>query len=147
MRYLWIPPSLFFTCLILIVLFYFTLPAYNILPFPYNLAGVAISFLGFTIMGKSNDLFRKHKTTKDFGDSSNLITEGIYLRTRNPMYLGMFLMLAGMGIAFRNTFSLLTPFLFFLVSHFLYIPKEEKLLAKTFGEQYLEYKKKVRKWI
>lgn len=147
MKKLFIPPVILLLCFLLIVLFFFLTPEYNLVPFPFNLCGIIMAFIGFVIMGKSRDLFKKHQTTLDFEQSSTLITEGIFSKTRNPMYGGMFLLLLGIGICFMNIFSMAAAFLFLLIVQLVFIPKEEKSLSDTFGQQYLEYKKNVRRWI
>jgi protein-S-isoprenylcysteine O-methyltransferase Ste14 len=98
-------------------------------------------------MGKSRDLFKKHQTTLDFDKSSYLITEGVFSKTRNPMYIGMFLLLLGLGVCFLNIFSVLTAFVFLLLMQLVFIPREEKLMAEAFGKQYREYKSQVRRWV
>jgi protein-S-isoprenylcysteine O-methyltransferase Ste14 len=103
--------------------------------------------IGLTKMGKSRDLFRKYKTTLGFDNVTHLITEDVYSKTRNPMYLGMFLLLLGIGICFMNLFSLLSAFLFLLVIYFSFLPKEEKMLLDRFGQKYIDYKRTVRRWI
>ena len=108
MKRLFIPPVFVFISLCLIVIFYFLFPGYNWIQFPYNFFGVLIAFSGFVIMGKARNLFNKYKTTLDFDKSSHLITEGIFLKTRNPMYIGRFLFLSGISICFMNLFSILT---------------------------------------
>jgi protein-S-isoprenylcysteine O-methyltransferase Ste14 len=147
MKKLFIPPVILLLCFLLIVFFHFLIPEYNLVPFPFNLCGIFVAFSGFVIMGKSRDLFKKHQTTLDFEKSSALIAEGIFSKTRNPMYGGMFLLLLGIGICFMNVFSIVTAFLFLLIVGLFFIPKEEKLLFDSFGQQYLEYKKHVRRWI
>jgi protein-S-isoprenylcysteine O-methyltransferase Ste14 len=106
-----------------------------------------VAFAGFVIMGKSRDLFKKYETTLDFKKSTHLIQEGIFLKTRNPMYMGMFLLLLGLGVCFSNLFSMLTSFLFLIMMQILFIQKEEKLMLESFGERYLDYRKQVRRWI
>lgn len=147
MKKLFIPPVCVLICFLLIVIFYFLLPRYNLIPVPVNLAGIPIAFSGFVIMGKARDLFRKRQTTLAIEKSSFLITEGIFSKTRNPMYAGMFFLLLGVGICFRNLFSILMAIGFILVMQFVFIPEEEKLMHESFGPEYLEYKKKVRRWI
>ena len=146
MKKLVITPAMIFEGVILMAVFYFVLPKYTFIPFPYNLIGIIMSVYGFTIMGKSRDLFRKHKTTLAYDKATFLITEGIFTKTRNPMYLGMFLLLLGFSICFGNLFSILTAFLFLLVIGIFIVPMEEKWLFDSFGEEYLEYKQKVRRW-
>lgn len=98
-------------------------------------------------MGKSRDLFKKHQTTLDIKPSTYLIREGIFAKSRNPMYLGMFLLLLGLGFCFGNLFSLITPLLFILLMHFIFVLKEEKMMEQEFRQEYQEYKVKVKRWI
>ncbi|MCF8298797.1 MAG: isoprenylcysteine carboxylmethyltransferase family protein [Saprospiraceae bacterium] len=147
MKKLYIPPTLIAYCLVVMILFYFFIPQFNFIVFPYNLAGLIISFLGFIIMGKARDLFRKHETTLKIKTSSQLIIEGVFTKTRNPMYLGMTILILGFSICSTNLLSLILPLLFMIFVSQIFISKEEKLMADTFGDEYLEYKKKVRRWI
>ena len=147
MKKLLIPPVFVFISILFIVLFYFLTPIYNWIIFPYNLGGIIIAFSGFVIMGKTRDLFDKYKTTLGFDRSSHMITEGIFSITRNPMYLGMFLFLFGISICFMNIFSILTSIVFIISIRICFIPKEEKLLSEEFGDVYLTYMEKVRRWI
>lgn len=142
-----IPPVYLMASLILIVFFSIALPELNYFPFPFNYAGLFISFGGFILMGKTRDLLSKYDTTVQIETSNALITEGVFSKSRNPMYCGMFLFLLGFGIAFRNVFSMLMPFVFLTLINYLFIPKEEKLLEEKFGEEYSQYKNSVRKWI
>lgn len=142
---LYIPPVLVLYSIILIVIAYFFIPAFNLLiPFPFNLFGGIISFLGFLLMAKTRDLFRKHATTLKIEESSSIIKEGPFLKTRNPMYVGMFLLLLGFAVISTNLLALIIPFFFVLVLRVLIISKEEKLMLKEFGDEYIEYKRKVR---
>jgi len=147
MKKLFVPHTLFIYSAIIIVLFYLFLKQFNIIPYPYNLAGIIIIFFGFTIMRKSRDLFNKYKTTLGHEKSTHLINEGVFSKTRNPMYIGMFFLLLGIGLCFRNLFSLIIPFLFLFITHIAYIPIEEKLMEEKFGEEYINYKKNVKRWI
>jgi protein-S-isoprenylcysteine O-methyltransferase Ste14 len=147
MKYLLIPPSLVMMSVILILLFYFFQPDYNVIPFPFNLAGLVVSYIGFTIMGKAREMFTAHKTSLGKEQPTWLIREGIFQKTRNPMYIGMFLLLLGIGICFRNIFSMLVPFVFLLIIMVHHVPIEEKELQNSFGDAYLEYKRQVKRWM
>jgi protein-S-isoprenylcysteine O-methyltransferase Ste14 len=142
-----IPPVFAFTSIVLIVLFYFILPEYNWIQFPINLFGLIISLFGFLIVRKVRSLFNKYKTTLKYKESTHMNTDGIFSKSRNPMYIGMFLLLLGIGICFLNIFSILTPFGFILAINLLCIPREERMMFDTFGQEYLDYKSKVRRWI
>jgi protein-S-isoprenylcysteine O-methyltransferase Ste14 len=143
---IFIPPVVLGIALLLVIVFHYYLKDFNFIPFPYNLSGIVVILTGFSILGKARVLFNKYKTTFTFEDASFLINEGIFGKTRNPVYLGMCLFLLGVSICSENLFSLLMPFILFLLLEFYFIPMEEKMLEKIFGEKYLEYKKLVGRW-
>ena len=63
------------------------------------------------------------------------------------MYLGMVLILIGLAITCKNIIAVGIALIFFLILHFMFIPFEEIKLEKTFGENYLAYKQRVRRWL
>jgi len=77
-----------------------------------------------------------------------LVTTGLYSRIRNPMLLGWFILLFGLGILL-NSISLIFIFTpLFILLNILYIKTiEEKEMEKKFGKQYLKYKKSVPRFI
>jgi len=79
--------------------------------------------------------------------ATSLQTGGIYSLTRNPMYLALAILYCGLGILLGNTwtFILFTPLLLTMQGYV--IRREELYLHDAFGDQYDEYKKKVRRWI
>jgi protein-S-isoprenylcysteine O-methyltransferase Ste14 len=129
------------------VAIYFLLPQFNMVVFPYNLIGILIAFSGFYFMGQARDLFRKYKTTVKIEKSNHLITEGVFSKTRNPMYIGMSILILGFSIVSTNIISFLLPFVFVIMVRLIFIRKEESMMFESFGEDYLEYKKKVGRWI
>jgi len=146
MKKLFIPRMLVLYSLILIILFFFVIPGLNIIPFPFNLTGLPVAFYGFAIMGKARDLFKKYDTTLDFEASVHLIDEGVFSKSRNPMYAGMSLLVLGIAICFENLISICIPFVFIIIVRIFFIPLEEELMEKTFGKVYLDYKIKTRMW-
>jgi protein-S-isoprenylcysteine O-methyltransferase Ste14 len=146
MKNLFNGPIFIFASIGLIILFFLMLPEDNIIPIPYNLAGLIIALGGFHLMGKARSIFKKYETSLGYEEPSRIVTKGPFQKTRNPMYLGMVLLLLGLAVCFQNIFSLLIPVLFFLYLHFLVIPKEEKKMKDIFGDEYLEYKKQVGRW-
>jgi len=94
--------------------------------------------------------FRKNKTTVNPirpDKTKKLVVTGFYTFTRNPMYLGMFLILFGTGLIFSSISGLFALPLFIVLINELQIKPEEKMLEKLFGERFIEYKTKVRRWI
>ena len=147
MRKLYIPPTLIVYCVLSMVLLYFFVPQYNFIRFPYNLIGLLIAFLGFMLMGKARDLFKKHQTTLKIEKSNQLIREGVFSMTRNPMYVGMCILVFGFSILSTSIIALSLPFIFIVLVNLIFIRKEEHLMFEKFGEEYIEYKKKVRRLI
>jgi protein-S-isoprenylcysteine O-methyltransferase Ste14 len=76
-----------------------------------------------------------------------LVLSGIYRYTRNPMYLGMLISYSGLFIFVQSLWWLLfIPFLAWLTTIWVIIP-EEIFLAQKFGEEYLQFKTRVHRWI
>ena len=94
--------------------------------------------------------FKKIKTTISPlrpNKTSSLVKSGIYEYTRNPMYLGLLLMLFSIALFLKNFISFLIIPLFILFITKNQILPEEEALENIFGEEYKNYKNKVRRWI
>ena len=141
------PPVYFISGFLLIIACYFIFPLLNFIPFPINLSGIVVLASGFILVSKSYMLFQKNNTPHNFDTATSLIEEGIFRYSRNPMYLGMVLILLGLGICFGNIISLIIPLIFFTIIHFVFIPIEEVMMGTLFKDSYEEYKRRVRKWI
>jgi protein-S-isoprenylcysteine O-methyltransferase Ste14 len=94
--------------------------------------------------------FRKAKTTIDPTKpekASYLVSGGIYRVTRNPMYLGMQLIIIAAIFKFGNYYGFIAlPFFILYITQFQIKP-EERIIEIIFGEEYVLYKKKVRRWL
>ena len=79
--------------------------------------------------------------------ANTIVTEGLYSRTRNPIYVSMILIYAGIAIAAASfwSFALLVPVL--MIIRYGVIAREERYLGRKFGAPYLEYRSRVRRWI
>ena len=101
--------------------------------------------LGWFICGWTAIAFIQTKGTPvPFNPPPKLISTGLYARVRNPMLLGLFIFLLGLGILF-GSLSLIFVFTpLFILTNVLYLKAvEEKEMEKKFGSEYLEYKMKV----
>ena len=79
--------------------------------------------------------------------ASSLVVSGIFKYSRNPMYLGMLLILISMTIKFNFVGGILIIFVFIaFITKFQIIP-EETVLERLFGKEFIRYKKKTRRWI
>ena len=74
-------------------------------------------------------------------------TDGYFRFTRNPMYLGITMGLAGVALLTGNIFNFLFPTTYAVLMEIFFIRPEEKLLEERFGEAFIQYKQKTRRWI
>lgn len=116
--------------------------------FPAAIAGAVAFVAGFALLATATRKFAVIGTPIAPNQPTKFIVSGgVYDFSRNPMYLGMVLMLLGLGLVSDSLWLLLlVPFSFYAVTK-LAIEREEAYLAKRFGQEYLEYKRRVRRWI
>ena len=142
------PPHIAISLLFLSWLADYLFPQYGLIPGNYRYVGIFILIAGLSMTFYSFYLFKKNKTPIIPGQKPKfMVAEGAYKFTRNPMYLGVTTALLGISIYIGNLLSFLSPIIFFMVMNFIYIPFEEGLMKNIFGKKYLDYKKKVRRWI
>lgn len=107
------------------------------------------AFCGFLVGGIGVTQFWLNKTTinpKKLMNTNKLITTGIYSFSRNPMYLGLLLLLIAWGLFLQNAFnSLLAAGFVYLMNRLQIIP-EEQFLKNKFGKEYTYYLKLTRRW-
>ena len=142
------PPTYFYLALIAMIPLHFLLPVAKIVPSPWNAIGVIFLLIGLFFLLRSDQSFRWAGTTvKPFEVSIVLVTRGVFGVSRNPMYLGFSLMLIGAAVLLGS----LTPFalalIFVIFMDRVFIVTEEKMLADQFVQDYLDYKRRVRRWI
>lgn len=112
--------------------------------------GAAIALAGALVALRGVMAFRAAHTTVNPttpGASSSIVASGIYRVSRNPMYLGFLLMLAGWAVYLSNTFSCVFLPAFVLYMNRFQIQPEERALEAKFGTQYAAYKQQVRRWL
>ena len=115
---------------------------------PFILVGLSLIGFGFLLAFNSISRFIKAKTgVVPFSKSTALLTEGFYKYTRNPMYVGMNSFLLGLLIILNNPINFIYLIIFFFIVRNLFVIKEEVQMLETFGEEYLAYKNKVRRWL
>ncbi len=113
-----------------------------------GLTGLLLVAAGLALVAPALMSFRKAKENPEpWTRSKRLIRSGWYRHTRNPMYLGMTLLYAGLAILIGSpTALLLLPALIWLIQTRV-IAREEAYLLARFGSQYTDYMKRVRRWI
>ncbi len=121
----------------------FTLPGKWVLVVLFAAAGALAAIMGVAT-------FRSARTTVNPlqpHTTSALVTSGIYRVTRNPMYLGMLLVLAAWAFALANLLTLVGPIGFILYMNRYQIAPEEAALTGLFGQSFLDYQRTVRRWL
>ena len=121
----------------------FAYPQLRIVAMGMGLVGAGIT--GLAILS----FWRAHTTVNPMKPSSAsfLVTAGIYRFTRNPMYLGMLLLLVGWALYLANVLVVLLLPAFILYMNRFQIKPEERALTDRFGRKYLEYASRVHRWI
>ena len=119
------------------------------LPYRYLISTILLS-IGFLVILNPVINFIKSKTTVNpikFKNVNRLVTSGIFKISRNPMYLGMILIVLSSTVFYLNIYPIFTPFIFYFWINRFQIKREEKFLTEKFGEEYLLYKTRTRRWI
>jgi protein-S-isoprenylcysteine O-methyltransferase Ste14 len=83
----------------------------------------------------------------DIESPQSLITAGPYGRSRNPMMVAWTIIYLGIAFILNSVWAVAFLLLGVLFTHFVDIPREERLLSEQFGDEYLEYRRKVRRYI
>jgi len=112
--------------------------------------GILSIFVGLSLVVVSFFNFKKNETTINPlspEKATSLVIEGFYRFTRNPMYLGMLLILTGIALFFGSLSSFVLLPAFIAVMNSLQIKPEEEVLEKIFSQEYIDYKKRLRRWL
>lgn len=125
-----------------------TVPLVEVVPVEWRWLAVPAMILGLTLAAWAMALFVRAGTpVKPFAEAKGFVRNGPYRFSRNPMYLGLLLLLIGAAIGFGS----LTPWLvlpaFVFVINRRFIEPEEAMLEKQFGEDYRRYRASVRRWL
>ena len=106
-------------------------------------AGLVILIVAVRSFGKASTTINPIEPDK----ASHLVTDGLYRFTRNPMYLGLLLVMLGGALFLQSYAALIGPLLFVGSMTALQIKPEERVLRQKFGAEYDEYVSQTRRWI
>ena len=145
------PPFLYLACLLL----GFALD--RVLPLPLILSeaalirwtvGGGLILIGVAIVATGIRNFSRAATPVPSNQPVRaLVTTGIHGRSRNPIYVGMFLLYVGIGIAARGPWVLILALPLVLILRYGVVAREETYLERRFGDAYRDYKARVRRWL
>jgi protein-S-isoprenylcysteine O-methyltransferase Ste14 len=124
------------------------LPVSDFLPQDWRWLGAPFALGGVAIAGLAARQFKVAETNIiPLTKSSELVINGVFSFTRNPMYLGMMLLLFGVALMVNVWIAWVFLPIFFTIIRTQFIAKEEQLMIQTFGDEYLEYRDAVRRWL
>ncbi len=110
--------------------------------------GIALGAAGALFIAAAiPTMLRGHGTLNTAAPSASLVTSGPYRLSRNPMYLGLVLLYAGVACAFAIVWALPLVIPVVLYIRFRVIAPEERYLDRAFGDAYRSYRTRVRRWL
>ncbi len=117
--------------------------------------GIAAPILGATLCASALTIglagvreFHRHKTpTSPFKPTTALVTSGVFGRTRNPMYLGLVVLVLGVAIAVNSLAFLLAAVFLGVLLQLAVIRPEERFMTARFGEAFQTYRSRTRRWL
>jgi len=134
--------------ILVMILVHATVPLARVIDSPYTYTGIVVILMGMLTIPWAASRFRETHTTIDpLGEASSLVTSGPYSISKNPMYLAMLLILAGLAISLGTVSTLFVLPLFKGAVTKCHIAREENNLERIFGDRYLMYRRAVRRWI
>ncbi len=119
-------------------------------PEPWNqYFGILVVGLGTYIIYMAELHGRKFSERRKRGEvvAVDHLKNGPYSHSRNPKYVGLGILLIGLGFILNSVFVTFSSFASILVIHFFLLHKEERLLAERHGDLFEKYKKEVKKWL
>lgn len=140
--------SYFLLMLILSVFAYIGFNNQVIISPPVTYSGLIFIIGGLSLCYWTRKVLIQNRTTlSPFETPRALVTSGPFSFSRNPVYLGMAAILFGTAILMGTWISFIFPLFFIIIMEVRFIPLEEKNLERVFREQFIHYKRTVRKWI
>ena len=144
------PPLVTLLFMLMIYLMTLLIPFLNVGSLFWDgLSGVVLCTSGAVILS-SGWRFKKAKTTVDPTTpekTTRLVTSGVYRYSRNPMYLGLLGFLIAEILLLGNLFGLALLPLYMMTMNKRFIKPEETALESLFGQSFIDYKQKVRRWL
>src|SRR5687768_11909847 len=120
-----------------------SIPSQEFIALGLALLGATISILGVLSFRRAGTTVNPLKP----GAASSLVRSGVYRVTRNPMYLGFLMLLLGWGIYLSNALALLFVPMFVVYMNKFQIEPEERALTARFGQEFVVYSMRVRRWL
>jgi protein-S-isoprenylcysteine O-methyltransferase Ste14 len=152
MRRLIIPPLIFALAALAMLALDRFVPGSRLIPAEgQDLAGaiaILLAVAGLVLAGAALATFQRAGTSpKPWAEPTALVTGGPYRFSRNPMYLALLLLLAGLALALGTLTPVLVLPVFIIAVDRLFIRREERLLAGRFAAEFAAWRTRVRRWL
>ena len=121
----------------------FVIPASSLVAISLAVVGLVTSVSGVVTFWRAKTTVNPNKPQS----STSLVSSGVYGITRNPMYLGLLLVLTGWAIFLSNALAFLFLPAYILYIHRVQLAPEERVLASLFGREFAAYQNRVRRWL
>jgi protein-S-isoprenylcysteine O-methyltransferase Ste14 len=125
-------------------------PLLTLVPTPWNRLGWLVMAISAIAPTAALVEFRRRNTTVNPHrpeSATALVTSGVYRWTRNPMYLGLAILLLGWAVKLGTLSALLGPWLFVVLIQYVQIRPEEQALRTRFEKDYDDYCTRVNRWL
>jgi protein-S-isoprenylcysteine O-methyltransferase Ste14 len=142
------PPVYFFAAVVLTIAMHLVVPLAVPIPLAWRFIGLLPIAAGVLLNIAADQQFKRHGTTvKPFQRSSALVTNGVFRLSRNPMYLGMVFIVAGIALLEGSISPWIVVAALAFVLDRVFIVPEEKMLKETFPDAFDKYSQRVRRWL
>jgi protein-S-isoprenylcysteine O-methyltransferase Ste14 len=142
------PPLIYLLCLFCGYGAHYLYPLSIGYSWPVKTVGVILILITLTILIYIGGIFKRKETNiEPWKPTTAIISTGIYAYSRNPIYMALCLISIGVGVVVDSIWMLLSFLPSALLVYWIAIKKEEAYLEHKFGEEYLSYKRKVRRWL
>ncbi len=143
-----LPPTYFIAAIMLTIAVHFLVPLALPIPFPWRVVGLLPIAAGAVLNIAADRQFKRLGTTvKPLQRSTALATDGVFRWSRNPMYLGMVFIVAGIALLEGSISPWIVVAVLAIVLDRVFIAPEEKMLKETFGDAFEHYSHRVRRWL
>ena len=142
-----LPPTYLYFAIALVIVLHIMVPGPQIVSSPWRYVGILPLLLGSAFNVLADQAFKRHETTvKPFEESTFLVTNSVFRISRNPMYLGFVLLLIGIAVLLGSVtpWIIVAGFPFLMKNRF--IRAEETMLDAQFGDTWLAYKQRTKRW-
>jgi protein-S-isoprenylcysteine O-methyltransferase Ste14 len=142
------PPRIAIALLVVTMGLWYFSPPKTLFFIPYELVGSIFIIAGFAGLILAWLQFKRSDAAIcPTAKTSRIIKNGLYHYSRNPMYLGMLLILLGASFMMGTISSMIAPIVFFLIIDKVFVPYEEEKLLLSFSDVYNEYMATTRRWL